>query len=101
MLGAANAARGTDARGARHIVAAIDRSWFAEALAWLRVAQLPADAVFAGTDTVSVAPGEWAVVIAGSHGFARRDDGYAYSLDTTALEAPPLAMVPALGEGRV
>jgi len=98
VLGAANAASGTDARGARHIVAAIDRSWFAEALAWLRVAQLPADAVFAETDTVSVAPGEWAVVIAGSHGFARRDDGYAYALDTAEREAPPFALRLALGE---
>ena len=95
VLGATQAAGG---EAAKHIVAAIDRQWFADALAWLADAQLPADAVFAETDAVAVAAGEWALVMAGSNGYARRDDGYAYALDTAERDAPPFALRLALGE---
>ena len=98
VLGAAHAASGAAPQPARHIVAAIDRRWFAEALAWLADAQLPAESVFAETDAVAVAAGEWAVVIAGRAGYARRDDGYAYALDTAERESPPFALRLALGE---
>ncbi len=101
VLGAVAAPDGSDTRNARetrYIIAAIDRSWFAAALAWLAAAQLPAAAVYAETDALAVAAGEWAVVIGSEHGFARRDDGYAYALDTAGREAPPFALRLALGE---
>ena len=98
VLGAATAGSGVNAQATRHIVAAIDRQWFADAIAWLANAQLSPEAVFAETDAVAAAAGEWAVVIAGNTGYARRDDGYAYALDTANREAPPFALRLALGE---
>ena len=98
VLGAATAGSATNAQAARHIVAAIDRQWFADALAWLGAARLQPEAVFAETDAIAVARGEWALVVAGSSGYARRDDGYAYALDTAEREAPPFALRLALGE---
>ena len=100
VLGAANVGAGsaTTAQAARHIVAAIDRQWFADALTWLGNAHLQPEAVFAETDAIAVAPGEWALVVAGSSGYARRDDGYAYALDTAERETPPFALRLALGE---
>ena len=98
VLGAATAGSATNAQAARHIVAAIDRQWFADALTWLGNQHLQPEAVFAETDAIAVAPGEWALVVAGSSGYARRDDGYAYALDTAERETPPFALRLALGE---
>ena len=91
-----------------HVVAAIDRAWLASALRWLRDAGFePAQAVSAAA-LIPVASGEWALVLEGAHGLARRADGFAYSFDVEnpatqatgiALE-PPFTLALALKEAR-
>ena len=85
----------------RYIVAAIDRRYFSEALAWLSAAGLAPRAVFAETESVVVAMGEWAIVLGPQQSYAKRHDGFAYALDSgasTALAEPPFALSLALRE---
>jgi general secretion pathway protein L len=84
-------------RSTTHIVSAVDRVWFAAALAWLQRAGLTPRAVHAETALLPVAPGEWSVQL-GERNFARRDDGFAYALDASTDHAPPFSLVLALGE---
>ena len=93
-------------RANTHVVAAIDRAWFASVLRWLRDAGIePAQAVSAAA-LIPVASGEWGVVLDGAHGLARRADGFAYSFDieqakTTGVPlTPPFALTLALKEAR-
>ena len=91
-----------------HVVAAIDRAWLASALRWLQDAGFePAQAVSAAA-LIPVASGEWALVLDGAHGLARRADGFAYSFDVEnpatratgiSLE-PPFTLALALKEAR-
>ena len=85
---------------ARYIVAAIDRSWFGAALAWLSAAQLAPRAVYAETERVAAAADEWAVVLGPDQCYAKRHDGFAYSLDSggQTLSEPPFALSLALRE---
>ena len=85
---------------ARYIVAAIDRRWFGAALAWLSAAQLSPRAVFAETELVDAAADEWAIVLGPHQRYAKRHDGFAYSLDSggQALSEPPFALSLALRE---
>ena len=72
-----------------HVVAAIDRAWFAGVLRWLREAGIePAQAVSAAS-LIPVAPNEWAVVLEGAHGLARRPDGFSYSFDISKTGGTP------------
>lgn len=72
-----------------HVVAAIDRAWFAGVLHWLRAAGIePAQAVSAAS-LIPVANHEWAVVLAGAHGLARRPDGFSYSFDISKDSGEP------------
>ena len=91
-----------------HVIAAIDRAWFDNALRWLRNAGIePAQAVSAAA-LIPVASGEWGLVVEGDHGLARREDGFAYSFDveTAGNQAtgmplePPFTLVLALKEAR-
>ena len=88
-----------------HVVAAIDRAWFSGVLQVLRGAGIePAQAVSSAA-LIAVSVGEWAVVIEGEHGLARRADGFAYSFDVAAPNAnvpvdPPFALALALKEAR-
>ncbi len=81
-----------------HIVAAIDRTWFAAALKWLRDAGLNPKFVFAETALLPVATREWSVLIDPATPYARRNDGYAYALDAVSLNAPPFSLTLALSE---
>ncbi len=89
-----------------HVVAAIDRAWFASVLRWLGDAGIePAQAVSAAA-LIPVASGEWGVVLDGAHGLARRADGFAYSFDIEQAQTngvpitPPFALALALKEAR-
>ena len=94
-----------------HVVAAIDRAWFASVLRWLSDAGIaPAQAVSAAA-LIPVADGEWSVVLDGAHGVAQRPDGFAYSFDvntqdgltahaTRIPQEPPFALALALKEAR-
>ncbi|MCY7389541.1 MAG: type II secretion system protein GspL [Burkholderiales bacterium] len=91
-----------------HVVAAIDRAWLASVLRWLGDAAIvPAQAISAA-ELIPVARGEWGLVLDGSHGLARRADGFAYSFDVDNAAAqnsgfpdePPFALTLALKEAR-
>lgn len=89
------------ARAVNHIVAAIDRPWFAAALKWLAAAGLAPRSVFPETALLPVATGEWSVQLptpTHRHAFARRADGFAYALDAAGGNAPPFALTLALNE---
>lgn len=96
-----------------HVVAAVDRAWFASVLRWLRIGGIdPAQAVSSAA-MIPVATGDWGVTLEGEHGLARRPDGFAYSFDVSThggkpggsgtrpipLE-PPFALALALKEAR-
>jgi general secretion pathway protein L len=81
-----------------HIVVAVDRTWFAAALKWLRDAGLNPKFVFAETVLLPVAAREWSVLIEPATPYARRSDGYAYALDAANLDAPPFSLTLALSE---
>ncbi len=86
---------------ARYIVAAIDRGYFSEALAWLSAGGLAPRAVFAETESVLAAKGEWAIVLGPQQSYAKRHDRFAYALDSgasTVLAEPPFALSLALQE---
>ena len=100
------------AKSNTHVIAAIDRTWFADVLRWLRDAGIePAQAVSAAA-LIPVAAGEWGVVLEGTHGLARRPDGFAYSFDIEKYDEkrgtqasgiplePPFSLVLALKEAR-
>lgn len=82
-----------------YIVGALDRDWVRSALAWLGSAKLNPRAVFAETEIVAAAVNEWAIVIGKNQSYAKRHDGFAYSLDsgTTSMQ-PPFALSLALRE---
>ena len=72
-----------------HVVVAIERSWLAGVLRWLRDAGIePAQAV-AAASLIPVANDEWAVVLDGAHGLARRPDGFSYSFDIAKASNSP------------
>ena len=87
-----------------HVVAAIDREWFAGVLRWLRDADIEPTQAVSTAALIPVASGEWGVVLDGAHGLARRSDGFAYSFDieqaqTTGVPlTPPFALTLALKE---
>lgn len=89
----------------RYIVAAIDRRWFAAAISWLTAANMTPRAAFAATECVSAAEGEWAIVLSPQQSYAKRHDGFAYALDSSAAAIgsspsiePPFALSLALNE---
>lgn len=72
-----------------HVVAAVDRAWFASVLRWLRTGGIdPAQAVSSAA-LIPVAAGDWGVTLEGEHGLARRPDGFAYSFDVSAHGGKP------------
>ena len=85
-----------------YIVAAIDRRWFGGAIAWLTASKLAPRAVFAETETVDAVQSEWSIVLGQHQCYAKRHDGFAYSLDSGALVStpitPPFALTLALRE---
>ena len=91
-----------------HVVAAIDRTWFASALRWLREAGIEPNQAVSAAALIPVASGEWGLVLEGAHGLARRADGFAYSFDIETSGTvnagfspePPFALVLALKEAR-
>jgi general secretion pathway protein L len=85
---------------ARHVVAAIDRTWLVGVLHWLKQAGLAPDSLVAGAAGVPVAPGQWAVVLESQRGFAKRADGFLYNLDVGAGTEPPFGLTLALKEAR-
>jgi general secretion pathway protein L len=84
----------------RHVVAAIDRSWLSGALSWLKQASIEPDSLVSSASAISMAPDEWAVAIEGSHGFAKRADGFVYNFDTGSGREPPFGLTLALKEAR-
>ncbi len=97
VLDANDAARKAKSKGL-HIAAAIDRAWFGAALAWLNSAGLEARATFAETALLPVTNGEWSVQLAAKNAFAKRSDGFAYTIDAGTLLQPPFALTLALNE---
>ncbi|MEO8102928.1 MAG: type II secretion system protein GspL [Betaproteobacteria bacterium] len=83
-----------------HVVAAIDRSWLIGVLQWLRAAGLAPDSLVSSAAGIPVAAGEWALVIDGQRGFAKRADGFVYNLDVGAGKEPPFGLTLALKEAR-
>jgi general secretion pathway protein L len=84
----------------KHVVAAIDRSWLGGALSWLNRAGIEPDSLVSSASAISMAPDEWAVAIEGSHGFAKRADGFVYNFDTGSGREPPFGLTLALKEAR-
>jgi general secretion pathway protein L len=96
-----DAPRGRAPRNANHIVAAIDRAWFAGALNWLAAAGLSPRSVLPETALLPVDAGGWSVQLATAesrNAYARRADGFAYALDAAGGNAPPFALTLALNE---
>ena len=95
-------------KSSMHVVAAIDRTWFASALRWLREAGIEPTQAISAAALIPVASGEWGLVLEGAHGLARRADGFAYSFDIETSgtlngrfsHEPPFALVLALKEAR-
>lgn len=94
--------------GNMHVVAAIDRAWFASALGWLRDAGIEPSQAVSAAALIPVSGGEWGLLLEGAHGLARRADGFAYSFDveingkqegSIPLD-PPFALALALKEAR-
>lgn len=83
-----------------HIVAAIDRRWLQDALAWLDRAGLTVRQAFAETVLLPSASGVWHTLIDERHGVAVRSDGLAYSFDTELSGPAPFALTLALNEAR-
>ena len=91
-----------------HVVAAIDRAWFASALGWLREAGIEASQAVSAAALIPVSGGEWGLLLDGAHGLARRADGFAYSFDVENIgihdvafpSDPPFGLVLALKEAR-
>ena len=84
----------------QHVIAAIDRTWLMNVLQWLKQAGLTPDSLVSSAAGVPVAAGEWAVVIDGQHGFAKRADGFVYNLDIGTGSEPPFGLQLALKEAR-
>lgn len=87
--------RGSDRN---HIVAAIDRTWFAATLQWLLRAGISPRSVFAETALLPVVANEWSVKLGERQAYARRSDGFAYALDATNTDEPPFGLTLALNE---
>jgi general secretion pathway protein L len=93
----------TDSRdAARHVVAAIERAWLIDVLAWLREAGLPANRLISSATGIAVERDEWMVVIDHAHarGFAKRADGFVYNFDAGSGQEPPFGLTLALQEAR-
>ena len=90
-----------------HVVAAIDRAWFASALGWLRGAGIEASQAVSAAALIPASGSEWGLLLDGAHGLARRADGFAYSFDVESNGKqggippdPPFALALALKEAR-
>jgi len=91
-----------------HVVAAIDRAWFASAIGWLRGAGIEASQAVSVAALIPVSGGEWGLLLEGAHGLARRADGFAYSFDVDSNGKqdggippdPPFGLALALKEAR-
>ncbi|MBL8512052.1 MAG: hypothetical protein JNM52_10455 [Betaproteobacteria bacterium] len=81
-----------------HVVVAIDRHWLRQILATLQSVGISPEMVVPETEMVEVAADQWVVAIGAEQGFAKRADGFAYSVDTATLEPPPFALELALQE---
>ncbi|MEP7157069.1 MAG: type II secretion system protein GspL [Betaproteobacteria bacterium] len=82
----------------QHVVAAIDRTWLLSMLQWLDNAGFTPDSLVSSAAGITVAANEWAVVLAGHHGFAKRPDGFVYNLDVGSAREPPFGLTLALKE---
>lgn len=88
----------------RFVVAAIDRTWLARALEWLKHAGVIATRAVAETALDAVSPGEWLLRLhAAPEGTPQqchitRADGLAYLMDSQDLREPPFALTLALNE---
>ena len=102
----ANGVATGDSNSKLFIVAAIDRRWFGDALAWLTASKLAPGAAFSETEVSEAAANEWAIVLGQNQCYAKRHDGFAYSLDSggsgealpSASVTPPFALTLALRE---
>ena len=94
--------------GNMHVVAAIDRAWFASALGWLRSAGIEASQAVSAAALIPASGSEWGLLLEGAHGLARRADGFAYSFDVESNGKqdggippdPPFGLALALKEAR-
>jgi general secretion pathway protein L len=86
--------------GAKHVVAAIDRTWLVAVLHWLDQAGLPPESLISSSAGIPVAAGDWAVVFDAQRGFAKRSDGFVYNLDIGTGREPPFGLALALKEAR-
>lgn len=81
-----------------YTIAVTDSGWLKAALVWLN--ELAPTRLTLETDLVPVAAGEWAIALGEAYGYAKRDDGFVYTLDGGATHSPPFALVLALREAR-
>jgi len=88
------------ADGGKHVVAAIDRTWLVGVLQWLKQAGRSPDSLISSSAGIPVAADNWAVVFDAGRGFAKRSDGFVYSLDVGAAREPPFGLMLALKEAR-
>lgn len=84
----------------KHVIAAIDRSWLGDALGWLKQAGIEVDSLVSSASAIPVNANEWAVAIEGSHGFAKRADGFVFNFDAGSGREPPFGLTLALKEAR-
>ena len=87
-----------------YVVAAIDRAWLSNVLRWLNKAGIEAAQAVSAAALIPAANGEWGLQLDGTHGLARRPDGFAYSFDVNQQDGiahePPFALALALKEAR-
>lgn len=82
----------------QHVVAAIDRTWLVAVLQWLKTGGITPDSLISSAAGIPTAPNEWAVALQGTHGCAKRADGFVYNLDIGSGREPPFGLTLALKE---
>ncbi len=82
----------------RYVIAAIERAWLNDVLAWLAQAGIRPSIAVAESALYATSPEEWLVILDATHGNAIRHDGLCYSVDVDQLAEPPFALMLALNE---
>lgn len=86
------------------IVAAIDRGWLKQVLAWLASHEIALDALVSTAACVAATDDQWIVSAINGHGFAKRADRFVhhFELDLTAANPTdaPFALTLAMDEAR-
>ncbi len=81
----------TNARG-ETLVAVVDRTWLAEAIAALSGAGLPPARALCESALLAAEPGCWHAVLGAERSFLVEDDGHAVAFDRPTGAEPPLAV---------